>query len=59
MGIDYRESEERYARIQAMMDEFRAAEQRRIITRAIALWNRAEAAHQARMCELSAPERVH
>jgi hypothetical protein len=60
MGIDRRDSEERHARIEAMMDAYRAAERRRIVKRAMALWNRAEAAHEAKMCaEDPLPEKVH
>ena len=42
------------------MEAYRAAERRRIVKRAIALWNRAEAAHQAKMfAEPQRPEKVH
>ena len=60
MAIDRRDSEERCARIEAMMEQFRAAKRRRIVKRGIALWNRAEAAHQATMCAgPPPPEKVH
>ena len=35
------------ARIDAVIEELRAARQRLLVTRGIAMWNRAEAAHRA------------
>jgi hypothetical protein len=46
-----------YERLEAMMDEYRAAERRRVLE---ALWKRARAAHQAALCAGRAPaEKVH
>jgi hypothetical protein len=60
MTIDRKKSDERQARIDAMIEEFRAAQQRRLVKRGIALWNRAEAAQRAMECvEPSPPDTVH
>jgi hypothetical protein len=60
MTIDRKKSDERQARIDAMIEEFRAAQQRRLVKRGIALWNRAEAAQRAMECvEPPPPEKVH
>ena len=50
MAIDRNDSEERQARLDWMTEEFRAAQQRRIVKAGIALWNRTEAAQQAMAC---------
>ena len=43
-----------------LIEEFRAAQQRRLVKRGIALWNRAEAAQQAMTyVEPPPPEKVH
>ena len=38
---------EALARLEDAMDEYRAAERRRILKQALALWKRSEAAHKA------------
>jgi hypothetical protein len=54
------ERDERQARIDALIEQFRAAQQRRLVKRGIALWKRAEAAPQAMTCaEPPPPEKVH
>jgi len=47
MAIDRDDRDERQARIDALIEQFRAAQQRRLVKRGIALWKRAEAAQQA------------
>ena len=47
MAIDRNTGEERQARVDAMIEDIRAAQQRLLVKRGIALWNRAEAAQQA------------
>jgi hypothetical protein len=43
-----------------MIEEFRAAQQRRLVKAGIALWNRTEAAQQAIACvEPVPPDKVH
>lgn len=60
MAIDRNDRDEREARLNALIEEFRAAQQRRLVKRGIALWNRAEAAHQAMACvDPPPPEKVH
>ena len=44
MTIELDMIEERDQRIAAMSEEFRAAQQRRLVKRGITLWNRSEAA---------------
>jgi hypothetical protein len=43
MAIEQNDFEERQARIDAMVAEFRAAQKRRLVKRGIALWERTEA----------------
>ena len=60
MAIDRDDRDERQARIDALIEQFRAAQQRRLVKRGIALWRRAEAAPQAmRYVEPPPPEKVH
>ena len=47
MPIDRNDGEERQARLDKMIEEFRAAQQRRLVKAGIVLWNRTEAAQQA------------
>ena len=47
MAIDRNDRDERQARIDALIAQFRAAQERRLVKRGIALWKRAEAAQQA------------
>ena len=60
MAIDRNDREERQARLDAMIEEFRAAQQRRLVKEGIARWNRTEAAEQAMACVRPAPrDKVH
>ena len=60
MAIDRNHNEERRARLDAMIEEFRAAQQRQLVQRGIVLWTRAEAALQARTYIAPAPaDKVH
>lgn len=60
MAIDRNDRDERQARIDALIEEFRAAQQRRLVKRGIALWNRADAAQQAMTyVEPPPPEKIH
>ena len=47
MAIDRDDSDERQARLDTMIEEFRAARERQLVKRGIVLWKRAEAAQQA------------
>jgi hypothetical protein len=60
MAIDRNDREERQARIDALIAQFRAAQQRRLVKRGIVLWKRAEAARPAMTyVEPPPPEKVH
>ena len=60
MAIDRNDTEERQARLDAMIEEFRAAQQRRLVKAGIVLSNRTEAARQAMACvEPAPPDKVH
>jgi hypothetical protein len=60
MAIDRNDGSELQARIDAFIEEFRAAQQRRLVQRGIALWNRAETAHAAMtLGQPPPPERLH
>jgi hypothetical protein len=60
MAIDRNDSDERQARLDLMIEEFRAVQQRRLVKRGIVLWKRAEAAQQAMACvEPLSPDKVH
>jgi hypothetical protein len=60
VAIDRNDSEERQARLDAMVEEFRTAQQRRLVKAELALWNRTEAAQQAMACAAPAPrDNVH
>ena len=50
---------ERQARIDAMIAEFQAARQRRLVKRGIALWKRAEATQLAMAHAPPPPEKIH
>ena len=54
MAIDRNDTDERQARLDLMIEEFRAAQQRRLVKQGIVLWNRAEAA-QAMACAAPPP----
>jgi hypothetical protein len=54
------DSEDRQARLDAMIEEFRAAQQRRLVKAELALWSRTEAAQQATASVKPAPpDKVH
>jgi hypothetical protein len=60
VAIDRNDHEERQARLDAMIEEFRAAQQRRLVKAELALWNRTEAAQQAMACVKPVPrDKVH
>ena len=60
MAIDRNDSDERQARLDVMIEEFRAAQQRQLVKRAIDLVKRAEAARQATACFAPTPPvKVH
>ena len=60
MAIDRNDTDERQARLDAMIEEFRAAQQRQLVKRGIVLVKRAEAAQQAMACVAPPlPEKVH
>ena len=60
MAIDRNDRDERQARIDALIAQFRAAQERRLVKRGIALWKRAEAAQQAMAyVEPRPPEKIH
>ncbi len=60
MAIDRNDSEERQARLDAMIEEFRAAQQRRLVKAEMARWNRTEAVQRAMACVKPAPpDKVH
>ena len=55
MAIDRNDGEERQARLDAMIEEFRAAQQRRVVRADIADGKRTEAAQQATAGVKAAP----
>ena len=60
MPIDRNDTVEQQARLDAMIEEFRAARQRRLVKAGIVLWNRAAAAQEAMACVAPAPpDKVH
>jgi len=60
VAIDRNDNEERQARLDAMIEEFRTAQQRRLVKTGIALWNRTESAQQAMACVKPVPrDKVH
>ena len=60
MAIDRNDSEERQARLDAMVEEFRAAQQRQLVKAEMARWNRTEAAQRAMAWVTPAPpDNVH
>ena len=60
MPIDRNDIEERQARLDAMIQEFRAAQQRRLVKAGRILWNRTEAAQRAMACvEPAPPDKLH
>jgi hypothetical protein len=59
MAIDRNDSDERQARLDAMIEEFRAAQQRQLVKRETVVRKRAEAALQAMAVAPPPPEKVH
>ena len=59
MAIDRNDAARRQARLDAMTEEFRAAQQQRLVKRGIALWKRAEAAQEAMLLPVPRPEKLH
>jgi hypothetical protein len=59
MAIDHDDSDERQARLDTMIEEFRAAQQRQLVKRGIILVKRAEAAQQALAWVAPPPVKVH
>ena len=55
MAIDRNDSQKRQARLDAMIEEFRAAQQRRLVKAEMARWTRIDAAEQAMACVKPAP----
>jgi hypothetical protein len=55
VAIDRNDTEERQTRLDAMIEEFRAAQQRRAVWAEIAHRKRIEAAQQAMACVKAAP----
>jgi len=56
--VDAVETAERVARLERMIEEYRAATERRLLRRAIKLWRRAEACQKLVALETQ-PERIH
>lgn len=60
MAIDRNDTEERQLRLDTMIEEFRAAQQRQIVKRERVRQNRAVAAQQAVACVVPPPpEKLH
>ena len=60
MAIDRDDREERQARIDALIEAFRAAQQRRLVKRGIGPSNRVDATQRAvRRITLPQPEKIH
>ena len=55
MAIDSNDNEERQAHLDAMIEEFRAAQQRRFVKVGMARWTRTESAQQAVACVRPVP----
>ena len=51
--------EERQTRLDAMIDEFRAARQRRLVKQGIALWNRSEKMYRSGPSLKKPPEKIN
>ena len=60
MAIDRDDRDERQARIDALIEAFRAAQQRRLVKRGIVPSNRVDATQRAvRSITLPQPEKIH
>lgn len=55
MAIEGNATDERQARLDRMIAEFRTAQQRRLVRRGVALWNRTEAALGRAAAEIELP----
>ena len=58
MPTDRTDAEERLARIEQMIDEYRGMKQRQLLQQAMSLWRKAEAREQFMQLD-ERPERVH
>jgi hypothetical protein len=59
MTTERNDPDERQARLDAMLEEFRAAQQRRLVKLGIALWSKRAAAEQALLPPVLTPEKSH
>ena len=59
MPIEQCDIDERQQRVDRMVEEFRAARQRRLVRQGKALWRRTEAEHRAIGVEAELPLKVH
>jgi hypothetical protein len=59
MAIERNDIDERQTRIDAMIERFRDAQRRRLVTRSIALWRRAEAARAMACVQPRIPVKIH
>ena len=59
MAIERDDIDERQARIEAMMAEFRVAQLRRLAKQGIALWKRTEMEQHLAALATPAPTRIH
>ena len=60
MAIERDDADERQARIDAMIGQFREAQKRRMVRRGLALWKRAEANERAKAHRPAGlPEKIH
>jgi len=55
MGSQLDHTAEQQARLERMIDEFRAARQRRLVKQGIALWNRTEQAYRNEAAKVEPP----
>jgi hypothetical protein len=59
MAIERDDIDERRARIDGMVAEFRAAQQRRLVKQGIVLWKRAEMEQHLAALATPVPTRIH
>lgn len=59
MPIERFDLEERQARIEKMMQEFRAARQRRLVKQGMSLWNRIEAEQRHLAIQPRPPSKIN
>ena len=55
MAIERGDIDERQARLDVIVSEFRAAQQRRLVKQGIALWNRSDAAQRTAAARAQPP----